>query len=59
MKSISAKAHQELPVLVKLKENASAREDFEALLLTGPTFSKKQLDSIAKTRRAINRWRSK
>ncbi|HAL82649.1 MAG TPA: hypothetical protein DCO83_10760 [Mucilaginibacter sp.] len=35
------------------------RDDFEALLLNGPTFSKKQLDDIAKTRKAINQWRIK
>jgi hypothetical protein len=34
------------------------REDFKALLLKGPTFSKKQLDNIAKTRKAIDQWRS-
>jgi len=37
----------------------SNRDDFEALLLNGPTFSKKQLDDIAKTRKAINQWRTK
>jgi hypothetical protein len=35
------------------------RDDFEALLLNGPTFSKKQLDNIARTRKAINQWRTK
>jgi hypothetical protein len=35
------------------------RDDFEALLLNGPTFSKKQLSEIAKTRKAINQWRTK
>jgi hypothetical protein len=35
------------------------RDDFKALLLNGPTFSKKQLDNIAKTRKAINQWRTK
>ena len=35
------------------------REDFKALLLNGPTFSKKQLDNIARTRKAINQWRTK
>ena len=35
------------------------RNDFETLLLSGPTFSKKQLDNIAKRRKAINQWRSK
>jgi len=35
------------------------REDFKNLLLSGPTFSKKPLDNIAKTRKAINKWRTK
>ncbi len=35
------------------------RDAFETLLLNGPTFSKKQLDNIAKTRIAINQWRTK
>jgi hypothetical protein len=35
------------------------RSDFEALLLNGPTFSEEQLDNIAKTRSAINKWRTK
>lgn len=34
------------------------RADFETLLLSGPTFSKKQLEGISKTRKAINQWRS-
>lgn len=32
--------------------------DLEALLLSAPTFSKKQLDEISKTRNAINEWRT-
>lgn len=33
--------------------------DMEAFLLNGPVFTKKQLDTIAATRKAINQWRSK
>lgn len=36
-----------------------SRSDFETLLLNGPTFSEEQLDNIAKTRSAINKWRTK
>lgn len=50
----------------KLKEEVEAksvtdieREDFKKLLLSGPTFSKKQLKSIDETRKAINQWRTK
>ena len=32
------------------------RADFKELLLKGLTFSEKQLDSIAKTRKAIDQW---
>ena len=50
----------------KLKEEVEAkpatdkeREDFKYFLLNGPTFSKKQLKTIAETRKAINQWRTK
>ena len=33
--------------------------DMLTLLLNGPTFSKKQLDEIAKARKEINQWRTK
>lgn len=33
--------------------------DLEALLLNGPTATKKQLDTIAKNRKAINQWRTR
>ena len=35
------------------------RDEFRKLLLNGPTFSKKQLDTVAKTRKAISKWRAK
>jgi hypothetical protein len=51
---------------VKLKEEVEAkptttkdREEFIEFLLNGPTYSKKQLREIAKTRKAINQWRTK
>ena len=34
------------------------REDFRNLLLNGPIFSKKQLDTIAETRKKIDEWRT-
>jgi hypothetical protein len=33
--------------------------DLESFLLNAPTFSKKQLDAVKKTRKAINQWRTK
>jgi DNA-binding transcriptional regulator/RsmH inhibitor MraZ len=38
--------------------NDKEREEFKKLLLNGPTFSKKQLDAIAETRKKINQWRT-
>ncbi|MBS1605213.1 MAG: hypothetical protein JST42_21295 [Bacteroidetes bacterium] len=37
----------------------SQNQDLEAFLLQAPTFSQKQLDTIAETRKAINQWRKK
>ncbi len=34
------------------------REDFRKFLLNGPTFSEKQLETIAKTRKKIDEWRT-
>jgi hypothetical protein len=33
--------------------------NLESFLLSAPTFTKKQLNEIAKTRKAINQWRTK
>ena len=33
--------------------------ELEEFLLTAPTFTKKQLNEVAKTRKAINQWRTK
>jgi hypothetical protein len=33
--------------------------DLERLLLKGPTATKKQLETIAQNRKAINQWRTK
>ncbi|MBO9618778.1 MAG: hypothetical protein J7539_07030 [Niabella sp.] len=51
-----AKLKQE--VEKKQATNNSASE-LETFLLSAPTFSKKQLDEIAKTRKAINEWRTR
>ena len=42
----------------QLSANSPVTE-LETFLLNSPTFSKKQLDEIAKTRKAINQWRTK
>ncbi|MDP9079500.1 MAG: hypothetical protein M3O71_18880 [Bacteroidota bacterium] len=43
----------------KQTTSANKRSDFEALLLGGPTFSEEQIEEIARTRTAINKWRTK
>ncbi len=46
----------------EVEENVSDKEqnsDLVSLLLSAPTYSKKQLDEVAKTRKAINKWRTK
>lgn len=45
---------------IEKKEKADPnRAAFKSLLLNGPTFSDEQLNEIAKTRIAINQWRTK
>lgn len=41
------------------KTDSDKNSDLVSLLLSAPTFSKKQLETIAKTRKAINQWRIK
>ena len=35
------------------------QSELEKLLLDAPTFSKKQIETLTKTRKEINKWRSK
>jgi ferritin-like metal-binding protein YciE len=43
----------------KHAEQTEGSSDLEQFLLSAPTFNKKQLDEIAKTRKAISQWRTK
>ena len=43
----------------KEKEQTGTTSDLEQFLLSAPTFTKKQLDEIAKTRKRISQWRTK
>lgn len=43
----------------KEKKVENQVSDLEVFLLTAPTFNKKQLNEIAKTRKAISEWRRK
>ncbi|MEO6637414.1 MAG: hypothetical protein ABIN25_04005 [Ginsengibacter sp.] len=59
-KRLPARQWTKLKQEVETKNPADKeREDFRQLLLGGPTFSKKQLDTIAETRKKINEWRTK
>jgi len=40
-------------------EGTVQNSDLISLLLSAPTYSKKQLDGVAKTRKSINEWRTK
>lgn len=51
-----AKLKSEIERSVK---DSPKNQDLEAFLLEAPTFSQKQLDTIAETRKAINQWRKK
>ena len=41
------------------KKSGGEPTGLEELLLNGPTATKKELDTIAKNRKAINQWRAK
>lgn len=41
------------------EKDCTESDDLVSLLLSAPTYSKKQLNEIAKTRKAINQWRTK
>ena len=45
---------------VENNKNAADRKvsDLESFLLKAPTFTKKQFNEIAQTRKAINQWRT-
>jgi len=57
-KKLPSNQWKKLKKEVEEKECAES-EDLVSLLLSAPTYSKKQLNEIAKTRKAINQWRTK
>ena len=59
-KKLPTQQWMKLKAAVEAQSNMDTeREEFKKLLLSGPTFSKKQLNTIADTRKAINQWRTK
>ena len=58
-KRLPAKQWTKLKAEVEMQcKPAEVASELEAFLLTAPIFTKKQLDEIAKTRKAINEWRT-
>jgi hypothetical protein len=60
-KKLPATQWTKLKAEVELTEATAdkTRNELKELLLRGPVFSEKQLETIAETRKAINRWRTK
>ena len=59
-KKLPAQQWTKLKAEVEAQSNVDTeREEFKKLLLNGPTLSKKQLNTIVETRKAINQWRTK
>jgi hypothetical protein len=57
-KKLPAKKWSQLKEEVEQKKAAPVKKsNLEQLLVNGPVFSKKQLDEIKKTRKALNQWR--
>ena len=50
---------RQLKAEIEKKARNDKSVDLETLLLDGPTATKKQLETIAKNRKAINQWRTK
>jgi hypothetical protein len=50
---------KQLKAEIEREAKSSKNADLETLLLNGPTVTKKQLDTIAKNRKAINQLRTK
>lgn len=50
---------QLLSEVSKPSQAATKNKDLKKLLLSGPTFSEDQIQTIKKTREAINKWRGK
>lgn len=49
---------KQLKAEIEKSAKSTQNVDFEKLLLNGPTATKKQLETIANNRKAINQWRT-
>ncbi len=59
VKTLPSGQLKQLKAEIEKKGKSDKSIDLEALLLNGPTATKKQLNTIAKNRKAINQWRTK
>ena len=59
VKKLPAKKLKQLKAEIEKEVKQDQSVDLETLLLNGPTATKKQLETIAKNRKAINQWRTK
>ena len=59
VKNLPSEQLKQLKAEIEKEAKSDKSVDLETLLLNGPTATKKQLDTIAKNRKAINQWRTK
>ena len=59
VKTLPSGQLKQLKAEIEKEVKSDKSVDLETLLLNGPTATKKQLDTIAKNRKAINQWRTK
>lgn len=59
VKSLPSGQLKQLKAEIEKDVKTDKSVDLEALLISGPTATKKQLDTIARNRKAINQWRTK
>lgn len=59
VKTLPSVQLKQLKAEIEKKAKTGKSVDLEALLLNGPIATKKQLDTIARNRKAINQWRTK
>lgn len=59
VKTLPSGKLKQLKAEIEKEAKSDKSIDLETLLLNGPTATKKQLDTIAKNRKAINQWRTK
>lgn len=58
VKTLPSRQLKQLKAEIEKEAKSEKSIDLEALLLNGPTATKKQLEIIAKNRKAINQWRT-